>query len=69
LQDKTRDELLEISYDFERAQERTHNGDKPFSCSQSSTSGNLKRHERTHIGDKPFSTSQCDNNFKPFKEN
>ena len=37
MEDKTRDELLEISYDFERAQERTHNGDKPFSCSQSST--------------------------------
>ena len=63
LEDKTRDELLEISYDFEHAQERTHNGDKPFSCSQSSTSANLKRHERTHSGDKPFSCSQCDNKY------
>ena len=31
LEDKTRVELLEISYDFERAQDRTHNSDNPFS--------------------------------------
>ena len=62
LEDKTRVELLEISYDFERAQDRTHNSDT-FSCSESSTSGNLKRHERTYSGDKPFSCSQCDNKY------
>ena len=63
LEDKTCVELLEISYDFECAQDRTHNSDKPFSCSQSSTSGNLKRHERTYSGYKPFSCSQCDNKY------
>ena len=52
--------LLEIC-DFERAQDRTHNSDNPFSCSQSSTSGNFKRHERTYSGYKPFSCSKCDN--------
>ena len=46
--------------DFELAQERTHKGDKPFSCSHSSTSGNLKRHERVHTIEKRFSCSQCD---------
>ena len=50
--------------DFELAQERTQNGDKPFSCSHSLTSGNVKRNERVHIHtiEKQFSCSQC--NFK-----
>ena len=43
---------------------RSHNREKPYSCShcdyKCSTSGALKTHERIHTGAKPFSCSHCD---------
>ena len=46
--------------DFELTQERTQNSDKPFSCSHSSTLGNVKRNERVTTIEKQFSCSHCD---------
>nr|XP_024001729.1 GDNF-inducible zinc finger protein 1-like [Salvelinus alpinus] len=47
--------------------ERTHTGDKPYSCTDCeakfSQSSALKIHHRTHTGEKPFACDQCDARF------